>query len=397
MRSLPLKYYISYVFFTLFAVAVFYDYYIPTLPVRFVEIISISLIIVNFFIVNKFGLPRNNPIYIVLLFPFVFFEIFYPILKFNIGGLRLSVYYITPYLTIYYLYRYYNNEKILENIVKIIKIFIVLNLIMVVFQYLDRFSGFSYYKSIKLLLSFFYSSEETGFAGTRATGVYLNSTGLAISSLVAHLFIMSYKNKMNFWMLANLCLIFFSGSRVVIFIVLVTLVYGYFKVGFVGKFKLFLFLFTLVSLAWSYGVFDWISLFLDRFLRIIEYGILNDYSLNHRIESLWGPPIEYALRNIHGTVYNPVQIFEVIDSGYVTYFSQGGIPFILFLFLFLMGILCKIITIKNISPNFNFKYFSTFIFLYIIIAMVISNPMRDYLVIICVFSIILYPKTSYRY
>lgn len=393
MREVSIRYFFNLSFLLLLTLLCFSDIHIPGTSVRIIELFSILFIFCSVFVICKYGIPKLNPLYLLLFAPFFLYEISYPLLKFNLSGIRFIIYYITPYLMFYYYFNHLRKENFANNLKTIVKFFIVINFSMLCFQYLDRFSGLDIYKTIRLILSPFYNAEDTGFAGTRATGMFSNATGLAIAAYLVHLYLLSSKGVSKFWISLNLALIFFSGSRVVILCVLLSFVYLFFISKASKKLATILVLTLLCAILWYYNIFEYLNMFIERFSRLIEYGLLNDYSLNHRISTLWGPPIEYSLDRYYGTVYNPVQKFIVIDSGYITYFAQGGFPFLLVLFGFLAALLMKVIILRNeINSNFNVRFFAINLYVFLIIAMIISNPMRDYLVLFAIVFVILYPQ-----
>lgn len=121
--------------------------------------------------------------------------------------------------------------------------------------------------------------------------------------------------------------------------------------------------------------------FFARFIRIFEDGLANDLSLAGRVNEFWPS----ALRQVHtyypyGTLLPAPQVIGLIDSGYLTYYAQGlwlAIASLVFLF----GSLIWRTQVQLRGWNNWSRHFVFFLLLYVVPAMIITNPMRSPLII----------------
>ena len=114
-----------------------------------------------------------------------------------------------------------------------------------------------------------------------------------------------------------------------------------------------------------------------RFTRIVESGLLEDYSLGKRINETWPTALEVARDYPVGTwIYAP-RVAELIDSGYLNYFIQGrfvslGVVMYMFAGLLLVGSLCLL------QPTrLQGGLLILFLALFLVPAMVVTNPIRS--------------------
>jgi len=131
--------------------------------------------------------------------------------------------------------------------------------------------------------------------------------------------------------------------------------------------------------------------FISRIYRLFQYGLMEDHSFAYRIQELWFPPIDYVNTYFYGTVSNPTKQFEVIDSGYITYYAQGGWFFLVFLvsnFIYFIYKSLRFSSETTVCPDFYVGRFCFFFIFYLVIAMIISNPMRNMVIIFVYVSLI---------
>lgn len=121
--------------------------------------------------------------------------------------------------------------------------------------------------------------------------------------------------------------------------------------------------------------------FFARFIRIFEGGLENDYSFSTRANELW-PTV---LAKVHayypyGTLLPAPQVLGLIDSGYLTYYAQGRWLMLgSLILLFASLIVYTQISLRGWN-NWS-RHFVFFLLLYIIPAMVVTNPMRSPLIV----------------
>jgi len=114
-----------------------------------------------------------------------------------------------------------------------------------------------------------------------------------------------------------------------------------------------------------------------RFTRVVESGLLEDYSLGKRINETWPAALEVARDYPVGTwIYAP-RVAELIDSGYLNYFIQGrfvSLAVLMYLFagLLLVGSLCL-----RRPTRLQGGLLILFLALFLVPAMVVTNPIRS--------------------
>lgn len=120
----------------------------------------------------------------------------------------------------------------------------------------------------------------------------------------------------------------------------------------------------------------------SRFTRLIEGGLTGDYSLNQRLTVHWPQALEFYRDLGHPVFTNPAKYLELIDSGYITYYVQGGGMMLAVTFLFITAcVFSPILRIIKRKDRSYYCYSLLLLGVYLLLGMFISNPLRNPIVI----------------
>lgn len=216
---------------------------------------------------------------------------------------------------------------------------------------------------------------------TRVSGFFVNSTALSLFSILCFIFYFAkyvFLNKSKYLLLSilSLFLILLSGSRVAYIVAIIVLLLNFIYLKWKQKIYILLILvaLTLILIA----LFDKIIDPSEYFIRIIRLrdGLENDYSLALRLEYTWPSVLKGLESYPFGTLLQPTLIFGLIDSGYLTYYAQGKWLFIAAILLMIISYLIK--SIKGlILQKSIYQLMIINISIYILIALLVSNPLRS--------------------
>lgn len=220
--------------------------------------------------------------------------------------------------------------------------------------------------------------------GLRIAGFFTNTTSLSVFAIVAtSYFLAKYKCTEKFpylvYTMLALMLVLLSTARAAYVGALLIILFNIFSSKLSKSFKtgaiITLSVCLLLLLLGSYFQIDY-ELFFNRFIRIREEGLKQDYSWQTRVEGIWPLVIKKMAKYPFGTLVPSYEIFGFIDSGYLTYYAQGTLIFLSGLFWFYISSFFNLLRTKKAlqkwSANFLF-----YLLLYIIPAMVVNNPMRS--------------------
>ncbi|OBU11938.1 hypothetical protein AYY19_08475 [Photobacterium aquimaris] len=350
------------------------EYYFPVVQLNVQVIISlIFLLSLVLTILSSRKLPYINvniliySIYWVAILILTFSALLYSSLNF--------IKYILYVLPIIFIPAYfYKNEIFLRKCLFIIKFAVVLNLLIVLLSFIQMVFHFDVYTKIRLLLSYF-SNHESDFLinpSLRSQGIFYNSSSLAILGIFSITFMVIFRC-MSLWLfIASVLLVVFSGSRVPLFcvVIFISLYKGL-------NFKKIILVMLFLLLAFVFIDYNYLVDFFSRISRVYDDGLFNDYSLMYRINILWPNAISMTSDYYYGTLKNPVEIVGVIDSGYITTYIQGR-WFLVFSLLLSFSILLAV-SFYDFLKNKNL--FFILIPLYLVIGMLISNPIMNSLVV----------------
>lgn len=326
---------------------------------------------------------------------FILFELLYPILGLLVGYEGLGAIGNTLRMALIWLPFYFyillsEPSKVLNLdsfINKVLRYSIVLNIIYGIIQIAVRVRMLPYsFLVTKHLEPFAVDSHFRVVDGIRASGFFVNTTGLSVFAILCmSYFLARYIGKKStmdaaFVLLSFLALIL-TTSRAGVLTALIILGVGWFFIPNKGKLvSVLIFLFAGLI---GYLVIDYYvgtDILFGRFSRLLEGGATADRSFSHRTERIW-PKVFQALESFEfGTLVNAVNKVGLVDSGYLTYYAQGKWPFIVILILFLLGTLIKSLNILVDRSNWaNFLVLSVVI--YLSFTLVVLNPMRSPFVI----------------
>lgn len=222
------------------------------------------------------------------------------------------------------------------------------------------------------------------FDGFRASGFFVNTTGLAVLATCALAYFLGnhYQQRKNSDILmALMCCVTivltlsrasFAAMALMLFLYVLFL-----RNALAIK---FLTLFTVLSgmallLVNHFIGFDVVFARLEIFMALGATGALEDTSFQSRIYRTWPRTMAYLENYPLGTFVSPGALFSTIDSGYLTYYAQGKWPFVLAFFVLLLASFTA--GVRTFFYKRNGGRLSLFFLgLFLAGAMVISIPIR---------------------
>lgn len=215
-----------------------------------------------------------------------------------------------------------------------------------------------------------------------SAGLFVNSTMLASFGVVSlSIFLAKFtkgdrdKSDVIFIILSVLCIVL-STSRTALFaaaiIMLISLLY--FKMG-----RLILFLSTFLVLLFGQLIISMLSKIeiFDRYTRLLDDGLSGDYSFGMRLVEIW-PRVLLDFELYGPSWTNPVRVYGLIDSGYLSYYVQGGWPMLLSIILLLLfGLFSPFL---QVLFKREFRYsdaLQIFFFIYLSSSLLVANPLRN--------------------
>jgi hypothetical protein len=119
-----------------------------------------------------------------------------------------------------------------------------------------------------------------------------------------------------------------------------------------------------------------------RFTRVLESGLLADVSFGQRIQHTWPAALAVARDYPFGTLISAPRIAALIDSGYLNFYMQGKWVFVAALALMLLGMLVTgLHCLRRPRPAAG-GMMLLFLSIFLLPAMVTSNPIRTPIVIV---------------
>lgn len=370
--------------------------------IRISDIIALIIIAGGIFLILMDFKVNKKILFFIPLFPFLFLELFSPVLgsafygySSSIGNtLRMALLYL-PILMYLSVIKHTDLNKVQETFFKTLCWLVPLNFVYSVVQLMivNNFLPQS------LLLTKYFESfiVEEHFAftdGMRASGFFVNSTALALFGIVAFIFFsFNYLSKRKkiymLFTILSLALVILSSSRVaygVAGILILTIL-----IAAPVKKKLVI---SLVMISSLIGVFivmkNTISIdeFFSRFTRLQD-GLTNDYSFGYRLDIVWPSVINGLSKFPLGTLTQPTNIFELIDSGFLTYYAQGKWMFMICMAI-MVGYYFFYAVIDFLKTKSSHSLVLIGLTIYLVISMIVSNPLRSPVYIyVYIFSIAL--------
>lgn len=372
----------------------FREYYIPFLGINIEVLASIlvtSFLFLNILVKRKImAIPVGVLLYLLYWIMLISITLAAFITSGSVSIFRYILF-ILPILSISLIY--INNESFINSTLTLIKFAVILHLIVCLTAFIDLSIGTNIYSILRIFLSNF-ANDPTQFIthpSLRSQGLFYNSSSLASLGLFAIGFNILLFKKPTLWLLiCSSILVIISGSRVPLICLII------FLVLYKGiNYKKLVFISILLFIFLSYIDLDLLIDMFGRIIRVYDDGIYNDYSLSYRMNILWPEALFIAKDYPLGTLTNPVEIIGVIDSGYLTVYIQGR--WILLIALFISILILSATSLYDAIKNGNLFFF--LIPLYIILGMIISNPITNPLIVMITFLYMsqFYKKSQCKY
>jgi hypothetical protein len=221
----------------------------------------------------------------------------------------------------------------------------------------------------------------------RSSGLFVNSTGLALFSTLAFIFYYSRMltgiKRTTVWTFMAFILVLLTTSRTAVVFMVLIIFLGLFFANAKTKITVSISMTILIGiLLYILDTYVGLESFFWRFQRIYDSGLLEDVSFGHRLNVLWPSALEAVKDLPFGTLSSSPIVLGVIDSGYLTYYTQGKWIFIFVLLYLLFYMFIKIFKRVKLEELKWIKLFISFLAFYILLTMVVGNPMRIQIVIV---------------
>lgn len=223
--------------------------------------------------------------------------------------------------------------------------------------------------------------------GLRPSGFFVNTTALSVFGVVclsyfyAH-YVASRGPSDLRYVLLSLVLVVLTTSRVAFVASALIIAAGWFGLTRGRKAILAAILLAgmgalLAAIEYTIGLEDMFF----RFTRLVENGLLADFSFGRRFRETWPAALAVAENYPVGTMISAPRIAVLIDSGYLTYYVQGRWMFIAGIAALLAGMAAIGLRSLHRSGRNAGGLMILFMFIYLALALVVSNPTRSPLVI----------------
>lgn len=222
--------------------------------------------------------------------------------------------------------------------------------------------------------------------GFRAQGFFINSTGLAVFGICCLSYFLashyeSRKIRDAAWSMLSALLVVLSLSRtglIGIFAILAT----YLLFSNLRRATAFLIPFAVLAASAAVLIdrYFGLELLLSRvqvFLDLGTSGAYEDYSFAKRLYEHWPSTLEKLQNYPFGTLVSASTKFGVIDSGYLTYYAQGKWVFVAAFVWLLLVLIGRSVRNWFKGIKLSGELLALFLALYLMLGMVISNPMRN--------------------
>jgi hypothetical protein len=221
--------------------------------------------------------------------------------------------------------------------------------------------------------------------GFRAQGFFVNSTALSIFGIccLAYFLGVHFESKKR----TDLIFAFFSAALVIMslsrtgLVSTVLILASYLFLSNARRAFLFLIQFAVITalIFWIlhyYVDLNFLFQRIDIFLTLGASGAFEDYSVQTRIYKIWPTILDKLHHYPYGTLVSSSNELGLIDSGYLTLYSQGKW---LFVASFLVVIIATSATLFKASISHRNGYQLSLLFLGIFLtgSMVMSNPIRN--------------------
>lgn len=224
--------------------------------------------------------------------------------------------------------------------------------------------------------------------GLRPAGFFTNTTALSVFGVVCLCFFyaqyIARREPADLrYALASLFVILLTTSRAAFAAAALILAMGWFGLNARRKLKLVAILLAgvaaiLLAIEQTIGLEQTFY----RFTRIVESGVLADVSLGQRMRHTWPAALAVAQDYPFGTLISAPRIAALIDSGYLSFYMQGKWVFIATVAVMIAGMLViGLHCLRQPRPAAG-GLMILFLSLFLALAMVTSNPVRNPIVIV---------------
>lgn len=224
--------------------------------------------------------------------------------------------------------------------------------------------------------------------GLRPAGFFTNTTALSVFGVMCLCFFyaryVTTRERTDLrYSLASLFVILLTTSRAAFAGAVLILAAGWFALD--GRRKLKLIAVLLGGVAAVMLVIEetvGIAEAFYRFTRVIESGLLADVSFGQRVRHTWPAALAVARDYPFGTLISAPRIAALIDSGYLNFYMQGKWVFVSALAFMLVGMLVTgLHCLRRPRPAAG-GMMLLFLSIFLLPAMVTSNPIRTPIVIV---------------
>jgi len=350
------------------------------------------LLLSSGFTLLLYGKKISYRIMVAPLLLFIFLEFYTPIagmILYGTSSMTTSIRTILMWMPLILYWGLMDEDTdIVKKVDFVLKVGLTINLAIAMMQllislgFLPEFLLPTYYLQI-----FAVDEQYKLYESFRSSGLFVNSTGLSLFATMAFIFYYSrtltgFKNT-TIWTFVAFILVLLTTSRTaVVFMVLVIFI-GLFFANIKTKITVIISMTILIGiLLYILDAYVGLESFFWRFQRVYDSGLLEDYSFGHRINVLWPSALDAVKDLPFGTLSSSPIVLGVIDSGYLTYYTQGKWIFIFSLLYLLFYMFIRIFKRVKVEELKWIKLFISFLAFYILLAMVIGNPMRSQIIIV---------------
>lgn len=382
--------------FLYFASVIFtYPYGIPIIGDNYARIPDLFAFAMGGFALTVWSIQGNSKFRwrpLLSIVPFLILEIILPVigaiyygsLSDALSGFRVMLLYLPVILCCLWL-GINSSFQLERKIDKLFKISTIANLLYSMIQlavyigilsrsfllgtYLESFAADQHYREIQ---------------GLRIAGFFTTTTSLSVFGIVALCYFLAKynatgKSRYLVYLMLALILVLLSTARAAYVGAVLIILFNIFRSKPSKSLKtlsiIVIAIFLLLIVLGSYFQIDY-EHFFQRFIRIREEGLAEDYSWQTRVEEIW-PMVIAGMKNYpFGTLVPSYEVFGFIDSGYLTYYAQGNWWFLLCLFWFYISSIFYLFTNTKFVKGWS-AYFLYYLFIYTIPAMIVNNPMRS--------------------
>jgi len=350
------------------------------------------LLLSSGFTLLLYGKKISYRIMVAPLLLFIFLEFYTPIagmILYGTSSMTTSIRTILMWMPLILYWGLMDEDTdIVKKVDFVLKVGLTINLAIAMMQllislgFLPEFLLPTYYLQI-----FAVDEQYKLYESFRSSGLFVNSTGLSLFATMAFIFYYSrtltgFKNT-TIWTFVAFILVLLTTSRTaVVFMVLVIFI-GMFFANIKTKITVIISMTILIGiLLYILDAYVGLESFFWRFQRVYDSGLLEDYSFGHRINVLWPSALDAVKDLPFGTLSSSPIVLGVIDSGYLTYYTQGKWIFIFSLLYLLFYMFIRIFKRVKVEELKWIKLFISFLAFYILLAMVIGNLMRSQIIIV---------------